>query len=137
MAHEWKVRSMDERDSRAAVAAADRAKVTTAVWLSRAIRAAIGRERESLDGEVLGPEEAVDPGPSPVANPEVRLADLITIGATPGLPKWLRQGAAFHIGTTIHVDRPVRAPRKALQGPGEPPGGVQEAEKGRAPSGGS
>jgi hypothetical protein len=118
MPHEWKVRSMDERDSRAAVAAAERAKVTTAVWLGRVIREALERERTVLTGEVLEPEDAaVDPGPSPVADPRVTLEALITIGTSPELPKWLRQGAARHIGTTIQVDRPVRGPRKALQAP--------------------
>ena len=58
MAHEWKIRSMDEADSKAAVAAAERAKVTTAVWVGAAIREKIGRERDEVTGEVTAPDSA-------------------------------------------------------------------------------
>jgi hypothetical protein len=61
MAQEWKIRSMDEGDSRSAVAAAERSKVTTAVWVGAAIREKIAREREGVTGEVIQPESAPAP----------------------------------------------------------------------------
>jgi hypothetical protein len=53
MSHEWKVRSMDEADSRAAVQAAEKMKVTTAVWLGAAIREKLARDREPIQGVVM------------------------------------------------------------------------------------
>jgi hypothetical protein len=120
MAHEWKVRSMDEVASRAAVAAAMRAGVNTAEWLAEAINARLAHERDSdgLTGEVLPPGAEVEvETASPVTRPDVELDELIRIAATPTLPQWLRSGAAKHIATTIHVSWPSRGPRKALQAP--------------------
>jgi hypothetical protein len=127
MAHEWKIRSMSETISRAAVAAAERAKVTTAVWVGQAIQEKLAREHEVLTGgEVLGPGVGLGEGEaspaSPVARPEVTLEGLIAIAATMTLPQWLRSGAARHIATTIHVGWPTRPPRKALQPPEAPAG---------------
>lgn len=57
MAHEWKVRSMDEADSEAAVEAAGKLKITTAVWLGRAIREKLARDREPIIGQVVETRE--------------------------------------------------------------------------------
>jgi hypothetical protein len=53
----WEVRSMDTADTDEAVAAARRAKQTTAEWLTDAIREKIARERIEV-GEVIPPNGA-------------------------------------------------------------------------------
>ena len=127
--HEWKVRSMKTSDSSAAVKAAERAKVTTAVWLGRAIQQAIAREQEpALEGDLELPKWRDRDGSqavaaSPVSNPQVTLDQLVTIAALNVTPKWLRTGALRHIATTIQVDVPVGRPRKALEAPGGDGGG--------------
>lgn len=95
MPHEWKIRSMDEADSSAAVEAAQRAKVTTAVWVGRAIREAVMREREPITGEPLEPE------PRARTQQDVQIADRVVslvdaachLAATRGVPQTVRKTA--------------------------------------------
>jgi hypothetical protein len=68
----WEVRSMDTADTDEAVAAARRAKQTTAEWLTDAIREKIARERVEV-GEVLPPSAM-----APIADqPAVSALELI------------------------------------------------------------
>lgn len=68
----WEVRSMDTADTDEAVAAARRAKQTTAEWLTDAIREKIGRERAPI-GDLLAPSEL----PAVVDSSPVSPLDLI------------------------------------------------------------
>jgi hypothetical protein len=117
MAQEWKIRSMDESDSRSAVAAAERAKVTTAVWVGAAIREKIAREREGMAGEVIEPESAPANGVGPT---DRRL--LIDILATGQAPQWLRSNVARQLGALIGAVPPAPPPRprqRAIAAPRE------------------
>ena len=99
MAHEWKIRSMDEADSRAAVAAAERAKTTAAVWVGQAIRERLAKEREPINGEVLGGVEGLP------------AEALIAVGATEALPRWLRTGAARLLAARMGIPVPTTRER--------------------------
>jgi hypothetical protein len=68
----WEVRSMDKADTDEAVAAARRAKQTTAEWLTDAIREKIARERAPI-GDVLPPAAA----PIGAVVPDFSAIDLI------------------------------------------------------------
>jgi hypothetical protein len=61
----WVVRNVDEADRHAAVAAAERADMTTAEWLGLAIREKLAREHTPLgEGEIVTDDEADDHAPA-------------------------------------------------------------------------
>lgn len=107
MAHEWKIRSMDEADSKAAVQAAANLNLNTAVWLGQAIRAyvATGRGNGVPAHDVMGPVK-VD---------QDRLIALAALD----LPQWLRRRVHRLLGETLGVEPP--RPPKRLPRLSEPP----------------
>lgn len=104
MPHEWKVRSMDETVSRAAVAAAERAHMTTAVWLGQAIQEKVAREREVIEGTVMPPEDA---NPAPPPGSDERPITPMDVLYAPRAPQWLVRGASRRVAAHLGIDPPV------------------------------
>ena len=99
MAHEWKIRNMDEADSREAVKAAERQNTTTAVWLGQAIRAHVATERGNgvPSHDVFGPQQPLTPEMITQAGP---------------MPQWLRRRVHRLLGETLGVEPPKPPKRR-------------------------
>jgi len=123
MAHEWKIRSMDEADSQEAVKAAQRGNVNVAVWLGQAIRAYVATERGNAvpAHDMAGPQQETDQD------------RLIAMAALDGKPQWFSRRVYRLLGETIGAEPPkppkrlserrTETARLAAPQPVEPNGG--------------
>lgn len=109
MAHEWKVRSMDQADITEAVRAAGRSNVTTGVWLGRAIRAYVATERGNGAAEH-----------SLTGSPHLDQDDRLIALAGLELPQWLRRRVHRLLGARLGVEPPP-PPKRLPRVNQEPP----------------
>ena len=118
MPQEWKIRSMNEADSREAVRAAERHNTTTAVWLGQAIRQAVATERgNGVDThDISGPHGPLD-------------VDRLIALAALDLPQWLRSRIHRMLGEVIGVE-PPKLPERLANGRFKPLAALEKLDSG-------